>query len=348
VGVAVGRNQPQVFFMAKELPYFKFEPGQWDTGNIQLCSFEAQGAFISICSIYWQRLGDLKHKFALMKVCKGNDALLKELIDANVIKQDGDDLTIFFLDQQLEEFQIISNKRSEAGKKGGENRFLSPEIARVKGNQIYVIHCFDESEEFIKVGITSDSISRRFSGKIPYNYTILFQFSTDEYLDLESLCNDAFYPKYGYKPEKEFIGYLECFNMSVFNELNGFIKHRTGNAIAMPKQRNARREEEKRVEKKKGEDSTVEVLPFESDQFAFAWNEWVEYRKEKKQKLTQKTKEMQLRTLGARPESEAIGMIGQSIQNGWTGLFEFKNKQNGKSITAEGTRDRLNSYRTES
>jgi len=119
-------------------------------------------------------------------------------------------------------------------------------------------------------------------------------------------------------------------------------------ALHVQSKSNARREEEKREEKKKGEESTVEILPFESDQFAFAWNEWVEYRKEKKQKLTQKTKEMQLRTLGARPESEAIGMIGQSIQNGWTGLFEFKNKQNGKSITAEGTRDRLNSYRTKS
>jgi len=92
----------------------------------------------------------------------------------------------------------------------------------------------------------------------------------------------------------------------------------------------------------------ADVLPFESEQFAFAWNEWVEYRKEKKQKLTQKTKEMQLRTLGARPESEAIGMIGQSIQNGWTGLFEFKNKQNGKSITASGAAERANSYRQQS
>lgn len=89
----------------------------------------------------------------------------------------------------------------------------------------------------------------------------------------------------------------------------------------------------------------ADVLPFESDQFAYAWNEWLSYKKEKKQKLTQKTKEMQLRTLGARPESEAIGMIGQSIQNGWTGLFEFKNKDNGKTITAQGTVERLNGYR---
>lgn len=97
-------------------------------------------------------------------------------------------------------------------------------------------------------------------------------------------------------------------------------------------------------EKKRKKKEITYVLPYQSEQFAFAWSEWVEYKKEKKQTLTQKTAEMQLRTLGARPESEAIGMIGQSIQNGWTGLFEFKDKQNGKSFTAQGTLDRLNSY----
>lgn len=250
--------------MAKELPYFKFEPGQWDTGNIQLCSFEAQGAFISICSIYWQRLGDLKHRFALMKVCKGDERLLKELIDSEVIKQSGENLTVNFLDQQLYEFKIISNKRSEAGKKGGDNRNLSPEISRVKGNQIYVIHCFDGNEEFIKVGVTSESISRRFSGKIPYEYDVLFQFCTNDNLDLESFCSDSLYSKYAYKPKEDFTGYLECYNMSVFDELSSIIKHRTGSAIAMPKQRNAIRGEERR-EKERKEVIVVTSVPTVQD-----------------------------------------------------------------------------------
>lgn len=89
----------------------------------------------------------------------------------------------------------------------------------------------------------------------------------------------------------------------------------------------------------------AEVLPFESEQFSFAWNEWKEYRKQNRKTLTQKTIEMQLRKLGGVPESEAIGMIGQSIQNGWAGLFEFKDKQNGKTITAQRTVERLNGYR---
>ena len=39
--------------MAKELPYFKFYPGIYITGDVTLCSLEAQGLFINICSFYW-------------------------------------------------------------------------------------------------------------------------------------------------------------------------------------------------------------------------------------------------------------------------------------------------------
>lgn len=73
-----------------------------------------------------------------------------------------------------------------------------------------------------------------------------------------------------------------------------------------------------------------DILPFESDDFRNAWNDWISYKKEKKQKLTPSTKQMQLRTLGAKSEREAIAMINQSITNGWTGLFELKQNTNGK------------------
>jgi len=73
----------------------------------------------------------------------------------------------------------------------------------------------------------------------------------------------------------------------------------------------------------------IDSLPFETDSFRKVWNDWIDYRKEKKQKLTSKTKEMQLRKLGARTEIEAIEMINKSISNGWTGLFEPKNNTNG-------------------
>ena len=45
--------------MAKGLPYFKFTPSEWLTGNICFEPLEVQGLFINICALYWQRDGQL-------------------------------------------------------------------------------------------------------------------------------------------------------------------------------------------------------------------------------------------------------------------------------------------------
>jgi hypothetical protein len=78
--------------MAKELPFFKFEPNQWDNGNIQMLSREDKGLFIDLCSMYWSRLGDVPYKLAVQKICGGNanalDSLYEnkifEIIDGNI------------------------------------------------------------------------------------------------------------------------------------------------------------------------------------------------------------------------------------------------------------------------
>jgi hypothetical protein len=108
--------------MAKELPYFKFEPGQWDSGNIQLCSLEARGAFINICSLYWQRLGDLPYKLALQKACNGNAVALQSLCDEGVVKLIDDLICIDFLNEQLSEFEGVSKTNSENARSGWEKR----------------------------------------------------------------------------------------------------------------------------------------------------------------------------------------------------------------------------------
>jgi hypothetical protein len=61
--------------MAKELPYFKFEPDAWENGNIQMCSKSQKGLFIDLCSIYWARLGELPYALALQKHCNGDAKL---------------------------------------------------------------------------------------------------------------------------------------------------------------------------------------------------------------------------------------------------------------------------------
>lgn len=229
--------------MAKELPYFKFEPSEWDSGNIQMCSRESKGLFIDLCSLYWNRLGELPYALALQKLCNGNKDALQELQNIEIIAVVDGNLVIEFLDEQLSEFGNVSEKRRKAANK-------------------------------------------RWS--------------------------DA-------------------------------------NALQVESKSNAIREEKKREEKIKGEEKIVvlEFLPFDTDDFRRAWDEWIQYKKEKKQKLTPKTKEMQLRTLGAKSEREAIGMIAQSITNGWTGLFDLKKTNNGKQPTAstnEQVSDLVDSY----
>lgn len=70
------------------------------------------------------------------------------------------------------------------------------------------------------------------------------------------------------------------------------------------------------------------VLPFNSEPFQTAWNEWQKYRSEKKKKLTPTTVKMQLSKLNDMGEANAIMAINESITNGWIGLFEPKGIKN--------------------
>tara|TARA_R110000822_G_scaffold284211_1_gene405729 strand:- start:22 stop:849 length:828 start_codon:yes stop_codon:yes gene_type:complete len=106
--------------MAKELPYFKFETSEWDNGTIQMCSRESKGLFIDLCSMYWARLGDVKSKLAVQKLCNGNANALQELIEEEIIYVIEDKIIIHFLDNQLKEFNAVSDKRKKAANKRWE------------------------------------------------------------------------------------------------------------------------------------------------------------------------------------------------------------------------------------
>jgi hypothetical protein len=71
-------------------------------------------------------------------------------------------------------------------------------------------------------------------------------------------------------------------------------------------------------------------------EFCEAWSEWVEYRREIKHKITDSTANKQLKKLSGYPVVVAIGMIEQSIEKGWQGLFDLKDSSvhsgNGKEV----------------
>lgn len=115
--------------MAKELPYFKFEPNQWENGNIQMLSREDKGLFIDLCSVYWSRLGDLPKKLAIQKLCAGNATALDSLCDEQIIEIIDDNIYIKFLSEQLNEFEDISKQNSENAKIGWAKRREKKELS---------------------------------------------------------------------------------------------------------------------------------------------------------------------------------------------------------------------------
>lgn len=117
--------------MAKELPYFKFEPNQWENGNIQMFSREEKGLFIDLCSMYWSRLGDVPLKLAIQKLCAGNATAFDSLIKEGIFTIENDFICIDFLNEQLSDFEDTSKQNSKNAKERWEKyRKLKAESER--------------------------------------------------------------------------------------------------------------------------------------------------------------------------------------------------------------------------
>ena len=95
---------------------------------------------------------------------------------------------------------------------------------------LYVIGCWsdDKSEVFIKIGITSRSVQKRFNSKtqMPYNYKIIHEVvGSPEYIyDLETKLHNKS-NKYSYWPNIQFSGASECFkaDTTYLSKLNNYI-----------------------------------------------------------------------------------------------------------------------------
>ena len=79
---------------------------------------------------------------------------------------------------------------------------------------LYVIHCFNDTESFYKVGRTSLSVAIRFrnKSKLPYDYKVIYTIidEPNTIYDLENKLLSL--RKYKYKPLISFKGETECFS----------------------------------------------------------------------------------------------------------------------------------------
>lgn len=176
--------------MSKELPYFQFEPAEYLSGDIQLCSYEAQGVFVNLMVIYWQR-GCVMSLEQAQKRLKSD--CFSELMDENIIKVNGEgDLIISFLDEQ---YDLISKRKeilSRSGRKGArikkDKATLKPPLSHPEPTLKHLdkIREDDSREEKIK----GDNIKKvNIAEKNPL-HSILKQQFLDFY---KGLTNEEFY-----------------------------------------------------------------------------------------------------------------------------------------------------------
>lgn len=71
-----------------------------------------------------------------------------------------------------------------------------------------------------------------------------------------------------------------------------------------------------------------------------AWEEWLQYRKESKKKMTELTVKKQLRFLSYHIKDH-VKIIERSIQNGWQGLFPLDNKSYGNTDASKVLKRRI-------
>lgn len=106
--------------MAKELPYFQFEPAEYLTKDISFCSLSAQGLFINICCFYWQRQCVLTKDQFLRRF--NYLAEFEELIKEGVIDIQRESIIIKFLDSQYLKATEKSSANSANGSKVADQK----------------------------------------------------------------------------------------------------------------------------------------------------------------------------------------------------------------------------------
>ena len=124
--------------MSKRLPYFQFEPAEYITKNIQFCSMSAQGVFINICAIYWQRDCDLTIEQLERRFGNYKDEL-DELFKEEILTKVQQKINIDFLVEQYSAATGVSVKRSEAGKK-------SAELKKIRRQMLDMLEFISKSE----------------------------------------------------------------------------------------------------------------------------------------------------------------------------------------------------------
>jgi hypothetical protein len=249
------------------------------------------------------------------------------------------------------------NEKSAKASIGASSRWGEND-ARKKANDhiFYILKIFNESEKFIKVGITSESVSRRYAGKLAgYDYELLYQcdLGLNEIIKLEQSVQSSFKK---YNPNIKFPGYLECLDIECIADVISFsqdfaMRHDNfRNAIKESKVKDIKVKDIKVKESKENNTANASppvlnaiVNPFGSSGVTI-WDAWKSYKRDEhgKSYKSAKTEQQAINQLyelsGGNPEN-ALKIVQQSIANQWQGLFELKTIKNANQQPAKSLRE---------
>ena len=150
------------------------------------------------------------------------------------------------------------DKRSEKSKKARDNARKrwgdQDKTTMAEECLFYVLRIYDDNEEFIKCGITTESVSRRYSGKLNgYNYELLIQYECDLSIGL-AIENKIRLSCENYEPSRKFGGYLECYKINQFKYIKEELIKCECKGIAVNKIRNAIKESKGKESEKESKD----------------------------------------------------------------------------------------------
>jgi hypothetical protein len=167
--------------------------------------------------VYWAIIEDLYQNNNVLPL--DYDLIAYELrTEQDLIKSVIEDFDLFTIKDNIfgsisvEKRLLERDNKSKVAKDNARKRWGEDDSRKKSINcTFYILRLSNNDESFIKCGITTESISRRYSGKTKnYTYTILYQqeMTTIKAIDLENLV-DANFTKY--TPKQQFGGYLECY-----------------------------------------------------------------------------------------------------------------------------------------
>lgn len=214
--------------------------------------------------IYWSIIEDLYNNSNILEVDYEGIAFDYHS-DSKIIESIINDFDLFVVDENTFGSKSIErrlderNSKSTTASKNAFKRWGNSETRKKADNCIfYVINIFNDNESFIKCGITTESISRRYSGKLNnYSYKLIFQKEVDlnNGIETEQIIRDNFDT---YTPNDKFGGYLECYSLEKKDEILKIAMQSEckGNAIKERKEKKGK----ELNEKKESKENEIEIL----------------------------------------------------------------------------------------